>query len=118
VYSATRGGMSLIENRFFIVRITDPNTKPERHLLLLSRENVGNGNLQRAWEDALADRQVREAAVRLFSPEPDRRLVNLVKKTLDESAALLTSERIRESLSRIHRQLISQEGTAVSEPND
>jgi hypothetical protein len=108
VYSVCRGGRSLEENRFFVVRVTDPNTEPEKHLSLLSRENVINGGLQDAWEDELADRIVHEAAARLFSGVPDPRLVNLVRKVLGESTSLVPAERIRDSLSRFHKRFSSR----------
>jgi hypothetical protein len=111
VYNGTGGAMDIKEKLFRTVRVTDPDAQAAEALALLSRGNIGD--LQKHWDEELADRQVRQAANSLFSPTPDSRLVDLVKEKVNGLAPFLGPEQIRASLSRIHRLHLFGRGTPV-----
>ncbi len=87
-----------VEQKLFrVVRIADSDDHAEQTLRLLAKSQMADHLIDVLWKSDFVDRQVREALVGLFSPEPDPSLVRLVRAR----AAALSPAEIRASLSRL-----------------
>jgi hypothetical protein len=82
---------------FRSVRISDPATRPEETLLLLSKDKINDINEQ--WQEHFADSRVRAAVKTLFSPPPNPLLTSFVKKQVQGTG--LTLGQIKASLARM-----------------
>jgi hypothetical protein len=87
-----------VEQKLFrVVRVADPDTHPEQTLQLLAKAQMADHLIDVLWKSDFVDRQVREALVRLFGPEPDPALVRLLRAR----AAALSPADVRSSLGRL-----------------
>jgi hypothetical protein len=87
-----------VEQKLFrVVRIADLDDQAEQTLRLLAKSQMADHLIDVLWKSDFVDRQVREALVGLFSPEPDRSLVRLLRAR----ATSLSPAEIRSSLSRL-----------------
>lgn len=87
-----------VEQKLFrVVRIADPDDHAEQTLQLLAKSQMADHLIDVLWKSDFVDRQVRDALVGLFGPEPDPSLVRLVRAR----APSLTPGEIRSSLGRL-----------------
>jgi hypothetical protein len=87
-----------VEQKLFrVVRIADRDDHAEQTLRLLAKSQMADHLIDVLWKSDFVDRQVREALVGLFSPEPDASLVRLVRT----KAPSLSPAEIRSSLGRL-----------------
>jgi len=100
IYNA-HAGVPVEDKLFRAVRVRDVGSPTEETLSLLSKERMQENDIQVLWNIRHVDRQIRKAIEELFSPEPDRSLINLIKKQVPN----LTSREIKEGLSRARLRL-------------
>jgi hypothetical protein len=87
-----------VEQKLFrVVRIAEPRARAEDTLRLLAKAQMADHLIDDLWKSDFIDRQVREALLRLFGPEPEPSLVRLVRS---KTRALSPSE-VRKSLGRL-----------------
>ncbi len=87
-----------VEQKLFrVVRIADMDDRAEQTLRLLAKGQMADHLIDVLWKSDFIDRQVREALVRLFGPEPDPSLVRLVRA----KAGALSPAEVRSSLGRL-----------------
>ena len=87
-----------VEQKLFrIVRIADPETHPEGTLHLLAKAQMADHLIDVLWKSDFVDRQIRDALVGLFGPEPDPGLVRLIRA----KAGALSHAEVRSSLGRL-----------------
>lgn len=81
---------------FRSIRISDENSPTEETLTLLSKEQMSENRIEVLWKVHFVDRQIRTTIERLFSPEPDKSLIRLIKKRTPN----LSTKDIKASLGR------------------
>jgi len=87
-----------VEQKLFrMVRVADPGSHPEATLRLLAKTQMADHLIDVMWKSDFVDRQVRDALVGLFGPEPDPALVRLVRSR----AQALSPSDVRSSLGRL-----------------
>jgi hypothetical protein len=87
-----------VEQKLFrVVRIADGDGHAEETLRLLAKSQMADHLIDVLWKSDFVDRQVREALVTLFGPEPDAALVRLVRSR----APALGPAEVRASLGRL-----------------
>ncbi len=87
-----------VEQKLFrVVRVADPDSHPEQTLQLLAKAQMADHLIDVLWKSDFVDRQVRDALVRLFGPEPDPALVRLIRAR----AVALSPAEVRSSLGRL-----------------
>lgn len=87
-----------VEQKLFrVVRIADPGDHAADTLRLLAKSQMADHLIDVLWKSDFVDRQVRDALVKLFGPEPDPSLVRLVRAR----ASALTPGEVRASLGRL-----------------
>jgi hypothetical protein len=87
-----------VEQKLFrIVRVADPDTHPDGTLHLLAKAQMADHLIDVLWKSDFVDRQIRDALVGLFGPEPDPGLVRLIR---GKTGALSHAE-VRSSLGRL-----------------
>lgn len=87
-----------VEQKLFrLVRVADPDTQPEQTLRLLAKAQMADHLIDVLWKSDFVDRQIRDALVRLFGPEPDPAIVRLIRG----KAPALSPAEIRSSLGRL-----------------
>ena len=99
IYNATVHVSSFGQRLFRKVRLTKPDDPTEETLALLSKEGIGDGDINDQWETSFADSQVRAAIEKLFSRSPDSLsvLFSFVNKHVNKG---LNRKQIRASLAR------------------
>jgi hypothetical protein len=80
---------------FRAVRLSDPGSPATETLQLLSKDRMGEAEIDRYWNAYYVDSQVGAALRALFADEPVRPMVNLVKKETG-----LTYKEVKASLKR------------------
>ncbi len=85
------------EKLFRVVRVAGPESKAAQTLQLLAKTQMADHLIDVLWKSDFVDRQVRDALVRLFGPEPDPALVRLLRGR----AAALSRTEVRSSLARL-----------------
>jgi hypothetical protein len=100
IYNA-HAAVPVADKLFRTVRITDEDSPAEETLGLLSKERMQENQMEVLWNAHFVDRQIRVAIEELFAPEPDRSLVNLIKKKVPN----LSSKEIKGGLSRARLRL-------------
>lgn len=80
---------------FRAVRLSDPDSPTKNTLRLLSKDRIGEAEIDRYWNAYYVDSQVGSALRALFADEPVKSLVNLVKKQTG-----LTYKEVKSSLKR------------------
>ena len=79
-----------VEQKLFrVVRVSDPGSRAEDTLRLLAKAQMADHLIDDLWKSDFIDRQVRDALMRLFGPEPEPSLVRLVRS---KTPALSPSE--------------------------
>jgi hypothetical protein len=87
-----------VEQKLFrVVRIADAGDQAEQTLRLLAKNQMADHLIDVLWKSDFVDRQVREALVKLFGPEPDPSLVRLVRGRVPS----LSPAEVRSSLGRL-----------------
>jgi hypothetical protein len=87
-----------VEQKLFrVVRVADPESHPEGTLRLLAKAQMADHLIDVLWKSDFVDRQIRDALVGLFGPEPDPGLVRLIRA---RTGALSPAE-VRSSLGRL-----------------
>jgi hypothetical protein len=87
-----------VEQKLFrVVRVADPETHPDGTLRLLAKAQMADHLIDVLWKSDFVDRQIRDALVGLFGPEPDSGLVRLIRG----KALALTPAEVRSSLGRL-----------------
>ena len=87
-----------VEQKLFrVVHIADPDEHAEETLRLLSKAQMADHLIDDLWKSDFVDRQVRDALVQLFGPEPDPSLVRAVRS----KTSALTPAEVRKSLGRL-----------------
>ncbi len=87
-----------VEQKLFrVVRVADPDSHPEQTLRLLAKAQMADHLIDVLWKSDFVDRQVRDALVKLFGPEPDPALVRLIRAR----AVALSPAEVRSSLGRL-----------------
>ena len=87
-----------VEQKLFrVVHIADPDDHAEETLRLLSKAQLADHLIDDLWKSDFVDRQVRDALVQLFGPEPDPSLVRAVRA----KTSALTPAEVRKSLGRL-----------------
>ena len=87
-----------VEQKLFrVVRISEAATHAEQTLRLLAKAQMADHLIDDLWKSDFIDRQIRDALLRLFGPEPEPSLVRLVRS---KTPALSPSE-VRKSLGRL-----------------
>jgi len=87
-----------VEQKLFrVVRVADIETHPDQTLRLLAKAQMADHLIDVLWKSDFVDRQVRDALVGLFGPEPDPGLVRLIR---GKTGALSPAE-VRSSLGRL-----------------
>lgn len=87
-----------VEQKLFrVVRIADRDDHAEQTLRLLAKSQMADHLIDVLWKSDFIDRQVRQALVRLFGPEPDPSLVRLIRSRV----AGLGPAEVRSSLGRL-----------------
>jgi hypothetical protein len=87
-----------IEEKLFrrvIIDTDEPNAV--RTLSLLSKGQLQDNQIDALWKSDFVDRQVRDALVGLFTPEPDAAIVRLIRSR----ASSLSPSEVRASLGRL-----------------
>ena len=105
----------LDEKLFRRIRVSDPNSSPEETLALLSKDRISD--IESLWESHFMDHRVRAALEQLFSPEPDRILLRLVKRFVKEGVKKVSSKEIRASLARVRARFDSPAEPGVARPS-
>src|SRR5664280_959291 len=87
-----------VEQKLFrTVRVADPDPRPGETLRLLAKAQMADHLLTALWKSDFVDRQVKDALVGLFGPEPDPALVRLIRG----KAGALGPADVRSSLARL-----------------
>jgi hypothetical protein len=87
-----------VEQKLFrIVRVADPDTHPGETLRLLAKAQMADHLIDVLWKSDFVDRQIKDALVQLFGPEPDPGLVRLIRG----KAPALSPAEVRSSLGRL-----------------
>ena len=87
-----------VEQKLFrTVRVADPDTRPGETLRLLAKAQMADHLIDVLWKSDFVDRQVKDALVGLFGPEPDPALVRLIRS----KAQPLSPADVRSSLGRL-----------------
>jgi hypothetical protein len=87
-----------VEQKLFrVVRVGDPDSKATDTLRLLAKTQMADHLIDAFWKSDFVDRQIRDALVRLFGPEPDPGLVRLIRG----KAPALSPAEVRASLGRL-----------------
>jgi hypothetical protein len=87
-----------VEQKLFrVVRVGDPDSNATGTLRLLAKTQMADHLIDAFWKSDFVDRQVREALVRLFGPEPDPGLIRLIRG----KAPALSPAEVRASLGRL-----------------
>ena len=87
-----------VEQKLFrVVRVGDPDSNASSTLRLLAKTQMADHLIDAFWKSDFVDRQIREALVRLFGPEPDPALVRLIRG----KAPALSPAEVRASLGRL-----------------
>jgi len=87
-----------VEQKLFrIVRVADPDTRPGETLRLLAKAQMADHLIDVLWKSDFVDRQIKDALVQLFGPEPDPGLVRLIRG----KAPALSPAEVRSSLGRL-----------------
>lgn len=87
-----------VEQKLFrVVRVGEPGTHAEQTLRLLAKAQMADHLIDVLWKSDFVDRQIRDALVRLFGPEPDPALVRLIRG----KAQALSPAEVRSSLGRL-----------------
>jgi hypothetical protein len=87
-----------VEQKLFrVVHIADPEDHAEETLRLLSKAQMADHLIDDLWKSDFVDRQVRDALLQLFGPEPDQSLVRIVRA----KTSALTPAEVRKSLGRL-----------------
>jgi Type I restriction enzyme R protein N terminus (HSDR_N) len=87
-----------VERKLFrVVRVADPDTRPGETLRLLAKGQMADHLIDVLWKSDFVDRQIKDALVGLFGPEPDSGLVRLIRG----KAESLSPAEIRSSLGRL-----------------
>ncbi len=95
IYNAC-AAVPIEEKLFRTIRVTDDDSPSEETLLLLSKEQVSENQIELLWQAQFVDRQIRTALETLFA-EPDASLVRLVRKHVGE----LSPKDVKASLARV-----------------
>jgi hypothetical protein len=87
-----------VEQKLFrTVRVADPDTRPGETLRLLAKAQMADHLIDVLWKSDFVDRQIKDALVGLFGPEPDPALVRLIRS----KAQPLSPADVRSSLGRL-----------------
>ena len=87
-----------VEQKLFrVVRVAEVDGNANRTLTLLAKTQMADHLIDAFWKSDFVDRQVRDALVRLFGPEPDPALVRLIRA----KAMSLSPAEVRASLGRL-----------------
>lgn len=87
-----------VEQKLFrVVRVADPETNPEGTLRLLAKAQMADHLIDVLWKSDFVDRQIKDALVGLFGPEPDPGLVRLIRGKTES----LSHVEVRSSLGRL-----------------
>jgi hypothetical protein len=87
-----------VEQKLFrVVRVADPESHPEGTLHLLAKAQMADHLIDVLWKSDFVDRQIKDALVALFGPEPDPGLVRLIRG----KAGALSPAEVRSSLGRL-----------------
>jgi len=87
-----------VEQKLFrVVRVADPDTHPDQTLRLLAKAQMADHLIDVLWKSDFVDRQVRDALIGFFGPEPDPGLVRLIRG----KAGALSHAEVRSSLGRL-----------------
>jgi hypothetical protein len=87
-----------VEQKLFrVVRVADPESHPDGTLRLLAKAQMADHLIDVLWKSDFVDRQIRDALVGLFGPEPDPGLVRLIRGR----AGALSHAEVRSSLGRL-----------------
>jgi hypothetical protein len=87
-----------VEQKLFrVVRVADPETHADQTLRLLAKAQMADHLIDVLWKSDFVDRQIKDALVGLFGPEPDPGLVRLI---LGKAGALGPAD-VRSSLARL-----------------
>ena len=87
-----------VEQKLFrTVRVADPDTRPGETLRLLAKAQMADHLIDVLWKSDFVDRQIKDALVGLFGPEPDPGLVRLIRG----KAGALSHAEVRSSLGRL-----------------
>jgi len=85
------------EKLFRTIRLTNDDPQIAETLELLSKAGLQENRLEAHWQAHFVDRQVQAVLKGLFAPEPDRSLVNLIRRRISD----LSRRDIEESLRRV-----------------
>jgi len=86
-----------IEKKLFrTIRISDPESKAEDVLSLISKEQLQEKTIDLLWSAQFVDRQVKKLVGDLFHGDPDEGLIKLIQQTGDD----LTTDDVFASLQR------------------
>jgi hypothetical protein len=87
-----------VEQKLFrVVRVADPDTHPDQTLRLLAKAQMADHLIDVLWKSDFVDRQVKDALIGFFGPEPDPGLVRLIRG----KAGALSHSEVRSSLGRL-----------------
>jgi hypothetical protein len=87
-----------VEQKLFrTVRVANPDTRPGETLRLLAKAQMADHLIDVLWKSDFVDRQIKDALVGLFGPEPDPALVRLIRA----KAQALSPADVRSSLGRL-----------------
>jgi hypothetical protein len=87
-----------VEQKLFrVVRVADPDTHPDQTLRLLAKVQMADHLIDVLWKSDFVDRQVKDALIGFFGPEPDPGLVRLIRGR----AGALSHAEVRSSLGRL-----------------
>jgi hypothetical protein len=87
-----------VEQKLFrVVQVADPETNAAGTMRLLAKTQMADHLIDAFWKSDFVDRQVRDALLRLFGPEPDPALVRLIRA----KASGLSPVEVRASLGRL-----------------
>ena len=87
-----------VEQKLFrTVRVAEPDTRPGETLRLLAKAQMADHLIDVLWKSDFVDRQIKDALVGLFGPEPDPGLVRLIRG----KATALSPSDVRSSLGRL-----------------
>jgi hypothetical protein len=102
-----------VEDKLFrSARLSDPSTKPEEVLDLVSRPCVANGRISTEWRAHMVDYEVRHGLAVLFAPsKPDPSLVRLIQKRTNGVSA----GQIKDALDRLQ---VTWIGATEARPTD
>jgi hypothetical protein len=87
-----------VEQKLFrVVRVAETDSNSSGTLALLAKTQMADHLIDAFWKSDFVDRQVRDALVRLFGPEPDPALVRVIRA----KATSLSPTEVRASLGRL-----------------